>query len=266
MQQADIERIARRIFDENRQRRTFQPLRGDDAPAAMADAYRIQDRVDELFQREAGAGPFGGHKIALTSQAVQELCGVDEPAYGRVLRDTIHQSPATLETAAFVGLALEFEVAVKIAADVPAQGAPYDRQTIAPHVAACAPAFEVIDDRGADYGDLDAASILTDRCWCAGVVLGPWIETWRDLDLGNLAVTLTWNDTVIDRALTGASMDHPFEGLAWVANHLISDGRVLARDEIVITGSALKTRVPEVDDTITYAIESLGETTVNIKR
>ena len=70
-------------------------------------------------------------------------------------------------------LGLEFELGVRLGADLPASGAPYTRASVADAVAACMPAFELIEDRGADYGDLDAASILTDKCWCGGVVLGP---------------------------------------------------------------------------------------------
>ena len=60
MDQDDIERIAQQIFDANRRRETFRPLRGDDAPDSMAVAYRIQDRVHELFEQRGGAGPLGG--------------------------------------------------------------------------------------------------------------------------------------------------------------------------------------------------------------
>jgi 2-keto-4-pentenoate hydratase len=264
MDQDDIERIAQQIFNANRRRETFRPLRGDDAPDSMAVAYRIQDRVHELFEQRGGAGPLGGHKIALTSRAVQDLVGVDEPAYGGVFRNLVQAAPATLKAVDFVRIGLEFEVVVKIVADVPAADRPYDRETIAAFVGACAPAFEVIEDRNADYGDLDAASILTDRCWCAGVVHGDWVERWRDLNLATLPVALTWNDEVIDRGVTGDSMDHPFEGLAWVANHLAAQGRRLAKGEIVITGSALKTRHAVVGDAITYAIDGLGETTISI--
>jgi 2-keto-4-pentenoate hydratase len=265
MDQTDIDRVARQLFEDNANRRTFRPLRDDDAPGSLATAYRIQDRVHELFETVGGAGPLGGHKIALTSKAVQELCGVDRPAYGGVFRDIVQASPATLKAADFMHIGLEFEVAVRIAADVPASGAPFDRETITDYAAACAPAFEVIEDRNADYGDLDAESILADRCWCAGVVHGPWIETFDDLDLASLPVTLTWNDKIIDQGVTGASMDHPFEGLAWIANHLAARGRSLKQGEIVITGSALKTRFPDPGDTITYAIDGLGETSIRVE-
>jgi 2-keto-4-pentenoate hydratase len=262
--QHEVQRIARNIFEANRARERFRRLRGADAPGSMEAAYRIQDEVHRLFEVEGGQGPLGGHKIALTSRAVQELCGVDRPAYGAIFASVVRRSPATLKAADFMHLGLEFELAVAIGSDVPASGAPYDRVTIAPHVEACMPAFELIEDRHADYGDLDAESILTDRCWCAGVVLGAPVEGWRELDLAATPVELVWNGQVVDRGVAGNSLGHPLEGLAWIANHLAARGRAMARDEIVITGSALKTRFPEPGDEVIYRIAGLGETTVRL--
>jgi 2-keto-4-pentenoate hydratase len=264
MDPQEVQRIARGIFEANRARETFRRLRGADAPGSMDDAYGIQDEVHRLFETEGGFGPLGGHKIALTSRAVQELCGVDRPAYGAIFASVIQRSPAVLRATDFMHLGLEFELAVEIGRDVPASGAPYDRTTVAPFVEACMPAFELIEDRHADYGDLDAESILTDRCWCAGVVLGAPVADWPT-DLATTPVELVWNGQVIDHGVAGDSMGHPLEGLAWIANHLAARGRAMTKGEIVITGSALKTRFPEPGDEVTYRIAGLGETAVRVE-
>ena len=217
--------------------------------------------MHRLF-RDGGWGELAGHKIALTSKAVQELCGVDQPAGGAIFARTVHQSPATVRLAEFMHLGLEFELGVRLGADLPASA----RRTPArasPAVASCMPAFELIEDRGADYGDLDAASILTDKCWCGGVVLGPEVPDWQARS-DQRAGRVLWNGEVVDQGVTGAAMGHPFEGLAWLANLLAGRGRAMKAGEIVITGSALRTRFPEAGDEITYRIAGLGETSVRI--
>ncbi len=70
---------------------------------------------------------------------------------------------------------------------------------------------------------------------------------------------------MVDQGVAGDSMGHPLEGLAWIANHLAASDRSMARGEIVITGSALKTRFPEIGDEVTYRIAGLGETTVRLE-
>jgi 2-keto-4-pentenoate hydratase len=262
-QQDRVERIARQIFEGHERRRRFERLRGELAPASLDEAYEVQDEVHRLFQ-DAGWGELAGHKIALTSKPIQELCGVDQPAGGAIFARTVHTSPATVRLADFMHLGLEFELGVRLGADLPASGAPHTRESVAAAVATCMPAFELIEDRGADYGDLDAASILTDKCWCGGVVLGPEVADWRRLDLTSAPVLLIWNGEVVDRGVTGAAMGHPFEGLAWLANLLASRGRAMKAGEIVITGSALRTRFPEAGDEVTYRIDGLGEATVRI--
>jgi 2-keto-4-pentenoate hydratase len=261
--QVRVARIARHIFEGHERRRRFERLRGALAPASLDEAYEVQDAVHRLF-RDAGWGELAGHKIALTSKPIQELCGVDQPAGGAIFARTVHPSPATIRLADFMHLGLEFELGLRLGADLPPSSVPYTRESVAGAVAACMPAFELIEDRGADYGDLDATSILTDKCWCGGVVLGPEVAGWRRLDLARAPVELVWNGAVVDRGVTGAAMGHPFEGLAWLANLLAARGRAMKAGEIVITGSALRTRFPEAGDEVAYRIEGLGETTVRV--
>jgi 2-keto-4-pentenoate hydratase len=263
LDRAKVSRIAQGIYRDHAEGRRFRRLTGELVPASFEEAYAVQDEVHRLF-REAGWGELGGHKVALTARAVQELCGVDQPAGGGVFARTIHRSPATVRLADFVHLGLEFELAVRLAADLPASGAPYTRAGVAEAVGACMPAFELIEDRGADYGDLDAFSILTDKCWCGGAVLGPEVADWRRVDLAAAPVELAWNGEVVDRGTTGAVMGHPLESLAWLANLLASRGRGMRAGEIVITGSALATRFPEAGDEVAYRIAGLGEATVRV--
>jgi 2-keto-4-pentenoate hydratase len=258
-----VERIATQIFEAHARRARFERLRGELAPSSLDEAYAVQDAVHRKFTA-AGWGELGGHKIALTSRAVQELCGVDQPAGGANFARTIHTSPATLRIGDFMRLGLEFELGLRLGRDLPPTGAPYDRASVAPAVATCMAAFELIEDRNADYADLDAASILTDKCWCGGVVLGPEIPDWHHLDLASLPVELVGDGKVIERGTTGAVMGHPFEALAWLANHHAARDRGMSAGEIVITGSALRTRFPDAGDAITYRIASLGEVAVQI--
>ncbi len=264
MQTHEIQRIASQIFTANQRGDRFEPLTGVDKPASLADAYRIQDQVYHLFATEGGLGELGGHKIALTSQAVQQLCGVSEPAYGSIFRSQIYSSGHQVNTADFVRLGLEFEIAVEIGTDVPPGRTDWDKDSIAPYVRACMPAFELIEDRDADYSRLDAASILTARCWCDGIVRGPVSPGWQQLDLSACEVSLWINGERIDQGRTGDSMGHPLNGLAWIACHLAEQGRQLKQGEFVMTGSALKTQVARAGDQVEYRVDGLGSVAVQI--
>jgi 2-keto-4-pentenoate hydratase len=264
MDQKQTEAVARKIFEANVQRERFRPLRGPDEPGSLDTAYDIQDALYRIMQTQGNSGPVAGHKIAVTSPDIQKLCGVDQPVYGSIFANTIHRTPHVANHANFIRIGVEFEIALEIGEDVPMNAAPFDANTISGFVQSAMPAFEIIEDRGADYGNLDAKSILTDRCWCGGVVLGTPVENWRRIDLGNLAGMVKLNGESLDSGNTGNALGHPLNGLAWVTNHLASRGGALLAGEIVMTGSALKTRFPVPGDIYTYTVEQLGEVSVQI--
>lgn len=259
-----IETVARKIATSIKAREQFKPLRGPDEPETLETAYEIQDAVYRIVGQEHAAGPIGGHKIAITSPQIQELCGVDQPIYGAVFANRIHTSPHTVSHDDFVRLGLEFEVGVTMGQDVPASQAPYDHETIVPFIKSVAPAFELIEDRNADYSDLDAKSLLTDLCWCGGVVLGQPVEDLSSLDLGDMASTIVHNGAEVAHGNVGDALGHPLNGLAWIANHLASRGKTLKAGDIIITGSALKTLFPVPGDSFSYNIDGLGSVSVKI--
>ena len=77
-----------------------------------------------------------------------------------------------LRSADFVNLRIESEIALELGADLPASGAPWTSETVAPAVAAAMAAFELIEDRNADYAQVEALSLIVENCWNAGVVIG----------------------------------------------------------------------------------------------
>ena len=93
-------------------------------------------------------------------------------------------------------------------------------------------------------------------------MLGAPVEDWRQIDLGNLQSKVTWNGEVNDHGNTGNALDHPLNGLAWIADHLAQRDGSLKAGDIIMTGSALKTQFPKAGDSCSYIIEELGDVSV----
>ena len=258
-----IHRVARERFNGWRERKRFSQLLGDDRPIDMNEAYQVQSQVYQLMQDEAGFSGFSGHKVALTSPAIQEMCGVDQPAYGAILTEYVHENKHEANLDDFIRMGIEFEVAVEMGADV-LTDVEHTKETIAPFISAVMPAFEMIDDRDADYAHLDAISLLADRCWCSGIVLGTRTENWQHLDIGNLVSEVVWNGDADEKGRTGDALGNPLNSVAFVANHLRERGQQLKAGEIIMTGSALKTRFPKRGDSAVYRIEGLGEVSMRV--
>ena len=260
-----IDATARASFEMHRTRARYRPLDADVRKAPLDDAYRIQDALHRLMT-DAGRGEIAGWKIALTSKAMQQLTGVDQPAAGAIFSKVVHPSPARLDVAAYHHLGVEFEVAVRVGADLPASGGPWTRASVADRVAACLPAFELVEDGNADYKTLDAFTLVAQNTWNAGIVLGAPVTAWRSVDLER-AVTRCWiNDQPGGEGKTGDALGHPFEALAWLANLLNRRGRMLERGMVVMTGSSITTKFPAPGDRVRFAIDGLGEVALEATR
>jgi len=253
-----IDATARDAFATYTARTRYRPLDAALRSAPLDDAYRIQDALHRVMA-EAGRGEIAGWKIALTSRAMQQMTGVDQPAAGAIFSKVIHASPARVDVRAYHHLGIEFEVAVRVGEDLPSAGGPWTRQSVAGKVAACIPAFELVEDGDADYKTLDAFTLIAQNTWNGGVVLGPAVTDWRRVDLER-AVTTCWvNDQPAGQGKTGDAMGHPLEAVAWLANLLNRRGRTLQRGMIVMTGSSITTKFPAPGDRVKFAIEGLGE-------
>ncbi len=260
-----IDAAARTSLDMHRTRTRYRPLDAAVRTAPLEDAYRIQDTLHRLMIA-AGRGTIAGWKIALTSKAMQEMTGVDQPAAGAIFSTVVLASGARVDLAAYHHLGVEFEVAVRLAGDLPAGSGPWTRASVADRVAACLPAFELVEDGDADYKTLDAFTLVAQNTWNGGVVLGAPVTSWRQVDLEN-AVTRCWiNDEPGGQGKTGDALGHPLEAVAWLANLLNGRGRMLSRDMIVMTGSSITTKFPARGDRIRFAIDGLGEVSLEVVR
>jgi 2-keto-4-pentenoate hydratase len=260
-----IDATARAFLDVHRSRTRYRPLDPALRAAPLDEAYRIQDRLHRLMA-DTGWGEIVGWKIALTSKAMQQMTGVDQPAAGAIFSKVVHPSPARIELTAYHHLGIEFEVAVRLADDLPASGAPWTRASVAEQVAACMPAFELVEDGNADYKTLDAFTLVAQNAWNGGVVLGAPVTEWRGVDL-ETSTTRCWiNDQPGGQGKTGDALGHPFEAVAWLANLLNGRGRLIQRGMIVMTGSSITTKFPAPGDRVRFAIDGLGEVALEAAR
>jgi 2-keto-4-pentenoate hydratase len=257
-------RAARQLFEAHQRREPFAPLPPDLAPRTAEEAYAIQDAYVALRSDKLGA--IAGYKIALSSAEMQRFVGVDSPQGGVMLESTLRRTPATVRAADFVHLIVEFEIAVRLGADLPAADAPFTRDKITPVVAAVMPAIELADDRNADYRELarHPLELIADNGWNEGAALGVPIDKWRSLDLAAVRGVATINGKVVGEGAGAAALGHPLDAVAWIANHLAAHGRSLVFHDVVITGSIITTKSVQPGDRVKFAVGGLGEVELRV--
>jgi hypothetical protein len=153
--------MAQWMWDARTRRLAYRNLPAELKPASLREAYAAQEAYYRLAEPVYGA--VCGAKIATTTKVMRELMGIDHPCGGAIFSQTIHYSPAHLHLENFINVRIESEIALMLGADLPASGAPWRRDKVAPAISAAMPAFELIEDRNADYTTTDAAS--STRCF-----------------------------------------------------------------------------------------------------
>ena len=252
MDNARIEAMAHWMWEARQNRLPYSNLPDDLRPVSIAEAYAAQEAYYRLAEPAYGA--VAGAKIATTTKVMQELMGIDHPCGGAIFARTIHTSPARLRMADFVNLRLESEIALKLGGALPASGAPWTRETVAPAVAGALPAFELIEDRNADYAKTEAASLVVENCWNGGVVIG----TAKALPAQSL-VGIPGRLAIDGKTVGEGRAEDPYATLAWLANHLAERGRGLAAGMVVITGSLIATVSIARGQRAVFTVEGLGE-------
>jgi 2-keto-4-pentenoate hydratase len=248
---ARLNAMAHWMWDARRQRLPYRNLPDELRPASIAEAYAAQEAYYRLAEPLYGA--VAGAKIATTTKVMQQLMGITHPCGGAIFARTIHASPARLRTADFVNLRLESEIALKLGADLPASRAPWTRDKVAPAVAGAMPAFELIEDRNADYAHTEAASLIVENCWNGGVVIG----TAKPVSAAAL-VGIAGRLTIGGKSMGEGAAEDPYATLAWLANHLAERGRDLKAGMVVITGSLIPTVSIASGQRAVFTVDGLG--------
>jgi 2-keto-4-pentenoate hydratase len=256
MEPQAIEEAADLLCAARLRRQPFAGLPNHCRPVDEAEAYAIQDALHTKLCA-AGRGPLVGYKIGCTTPVMQRFLGIDNPCAGGVLAPNLQHRDGGFRHDDFLRVGVECEIAVALARDLPASGAPYDRHGVGAAVGACMAAIEIVDDRYEDYRALDAPTLVADDFFQAGCVLGVPIEDWRTLDLAALAGRMTINGEQVGSGQGGDVLGHPLNALAWLAN-LRAARRHLRAGEFVLLGSVVETKWLARGDRVEIAIEGLG--------
>jgi 2-keto-4-pentenoate hydratase len=194
----------------------------------------VQDRLAAFLGE-----PVAGWKIGCTSREAQTLMGIDAPFAGRVFASGLRTGSATLSAGDYIWCGLEGEFAFRLAADLPARAAPYDRAEVADAVDLMYPAIEIITSAfAADrWFGVGAPSVVADNGAHGALLLGPAASDWRDRDIAGHGVAMCVNGEVHKTGRGADALGHPLAALAWLATERSRRGRGLEAGQVVTTGT-----------------------------
>jgi 2-keto-4-pentenoate hydratase len=253
------QRIAADLFEGHKNNRKFHALPRTELPD-LATAYDVQDEfVAHLCEDERAE--VVGYKIGLTSPTMQRMCGIDTPIAGVILSSRVF-SNTVIKRENFGRLGLEFEFGIRLGRDLTREQAPFDFESIASAVDRVCAAVELVDDRDADYRQLDVHTLVADNSWNGGAILGKFSSSWPNL--GELEGIVTCDGQEIGRGYGSDLMGHPFSPLVWLVNHLTDRGTNVRAGSVILTGSLVQTQFPKRSHTYCYSLGHLGSLSLNI--
>lgn len=235
----------------------IDPLVDAHPDMTVEDAYAIQ--LDQLDRRLAAGRVVRGHKVGLTSPAMQRQMKVDQPDFGYLLDDMFFPEHDQVPMARFVQPRVEPEVAFLLKRDLAGPGI-----TVAAAIAAVEfvlPAVEIIDSRIRDWR-ISITDTIADNASSGGVVLGAQAVPFDQYDLRLLGCVVTRNGRITETGAGGAVLGHPVLALAWLANTLGARGRGLAAGDVVLPGSLTASVPVTAGDCFVAEFAGLGTVTV----
>lgn len=219
-------------------------------PQSPAEAYRVQDLV-------VGDDPVAGWKILATASPEKFSCGLIAQAARLPDGATLARGLRRPE--------VEVEIAIRIAADLPAEAAPHTEDSVRAALGTAHAAFEIVESRFEDRKAANPLATLADGQSCRAVVIGSGVADWQALALDRLDIVLEADGQQVVRVQGGADVAQILAALTWLANHAAGRGRGLERGQYVITGARIGPfEIPDAGQ-IRARVAQIGEVGLSIK-
>ncbi len=232
---ATREELAFELAQAERNREPIAPLTSAHPDIDVVDAYEIQ--LINILQRVAEGARVVGHKVGLSSLAIQQMMGVDEPDYGHLLDEMQLFEDTPVKASRYLYPRVEVEVGFVLAADLPGAGCTED--DVLAGTEALVPSIELIDTRITDW-KIALCDTIADNASSAGFVLGEARVLPRDLDVKGIDAVLSRNGEVVAKGRSDAVLGNPVTAVAWLARKVDRFGVRLRKGDVVLPGSCMK--------------------------
>ena len=219
---------------------------------SIEDAYAISTEVAR--RRIAAGARLIGHKVGLTSKAMQRSSQIDEPDYGHLLDDMMIADGARIPHANYCRPRVEIELAFVLGK--PLKGPGVTLPDVLRATEYVVPAIEIVDARVQDPRKI--FDTIADNGAAAGIVIGGRPIRPMDVDLRWVAGIMYCNSEIEETGVAAGVLGHPALGVAWLANKLGAHGVALEPGHLVLAGSFTRVVYARKGDTVHGDFGPLG--------
>jgi 2-oxo-hept-3-ene-1,7-dioate hydratase len=249
---ADRNKAADVLMEAHKTRKQAVQLSTTFPSITIEDAYGISTIV---HKRLVAAGrKLIGHKVGLTSKAMQRSSNIDEPDFGYLHDDMLIPDGAKLPHASFCKPRVEVELAFVLGKRLMGPGVGLTDVLAATDYVV--PALEIVDARVQDPRKI--FDTVADNGAAAGIVMGGRPVKPMDVDLRWVGGIMYKNSEIEETGLAAGVLGHPAMGVAWLANKIGSMGTSLEPGHVVLAGSFTRVVFAAKGDTVHGDFGPLG--------
>ena len=259
LSKAEIDKAAEDLYQAERDRRQIDPVTLTHPDMTMDDAYAIQS--EGIVKKVAAGRSIIGYKIGLTSRAMQAAMKINEPDYGVLLDDMVFADGSDIETARFSDPRVEAELAFVLKDRLEGESVTmFDVLNATDYVV---PALELISARSHRVHPETGYTrkiydTISDNAANAGIIMGGRPIRPNDMDLRWCGALFYVNGVLEETGLAAGVLNHPANGICWVAKRFAPHGIALEPGQVILSGSFIRPVIVKAGDTVHADYGPLG--------
>ena len=254
--EADRAKCVETLLAAERDRKPATQLSTTYPAITIEDAYAISGAVTK--RKIAAGARLIGHKVGLTSKAMQASSQIDEPDFGYLVDTMLVADGAKVRHADYCVPRVEAELTFVLKA--PLRGPGVGLIDVLRATEYVVPSIEIIDARVLNPRKI--FDTVSDNGAAAGLVMGGRPVGPNDVDLRWAGAIMYRNTEIEETGLAAGVLGHPAMGVAWLANKLGSFGTTLEAGHVVLSGSFIRPVWANKGDTLLADFGPLGNVNV----
>ncbi|MCG1022833.1 2-keto-4-pentenoate hydratase [Sutcliffiella horikoshii] len=248
------------LLSAEKSRTGVTPLTEMKPDLTVKEAYNIQ--LDNIQVKLENGEIISGKKIGLTSLAMQQLLGVNEPDYGHLLQSMEVDNNGVISRKQLLEPKVEGEIAFFLKKDL--KGPNVTVEDVLGATEYVVAALEIVDSRVAGW-KIKLCDTIADNASSGLYVLGEKKLAPHQLDLKKEKMSFYKNEQLINEGAGKAALGDPAFCVAWLANKLSEFGITLKANEVILSGALSAAVNAEEGDEFVAEFQTLGEVKVNFK-
>ena len=252
LSEADRKKAADILVQAAKDRKQATPFSQTFPDITIEDSYAIS--ADVMQRKVKGGRKLIGHKVGLTSKAMQRSSMIDEPDYGYILDDQMIGDGAKVPHENYCRPRVEVELAFVMGKRL--EGPGVGLADVLRATEYVIPAIEIVDARLQDPRKI--VDTVADNGAAAGIALGGRPVGPMDVDLRWVGGIMYRNSEIEETGLAAGVLGHPALGVAWLANKICQLGHAMEPGHIVLAGSFTRVVFAQKGDTLHADFGPLG--------